>query len=791
VQLLFVRLSVVYLLHFMKYVIWLFCLLSFPLVADAQKKFSVSGTITDEQTGEALIGATVFVSGLDRGTATNLYGFYSLTLDEGEYDMKVSYIGYDQRSIPVKLSAPIRLDIELAPMGFLVQEAVIETENTADKNINSTDMSAVSMQMSQIKKIPAFMGEVDVIKAIQLLPGVQTVGEGTSGFYVRGGAVDQNLILLDESPVYNASHLLGFFSVFNSDAIKDVQLYKGGIPARYGGRLSSVLDIHMKDGNSKQWHAQGGVGTIASRLTVEGPIVKDKGSIMISGRRTYADLFLKLSKNEALRNTKLYFYDLNLKANYKITENDRLYLSGYFGRDVSSINDLFGFSWGNATGTLRWNHLYNNKLFSNLTFIYSNFDYRIEQNIEQFGFIWESKIKDVSAKLDYSYFLNPNNTLQFGVQSTYRSLDPGFARASGDASLLIDQRIPLNFSFEHGIYISNEQAFNDRFSANYGVRYSLFQNVGAGTIYNFEDAYNLTDSNVYAKGDVFNTYGGFEPRIGLKYSIDNKSSVKASYNRTRQYLQIASNSTASSPLDVWFSASPNVKPQIADQVALGYFRNIADDVLEASVEVYYKDMQNTIDFANHANLLLNKYIEGELRFGQARSYGLEFLLRKQAGDLTGMVSYTLSRSERKITAIEKDWYPSFYDKTHDVALVLAYTLSQRWSVATNFVYSTGNAVTMPTGRFEYMGMVVPVYSDRNGSRMPAYHRLDLSATLQPKKNADRKWQGEWVFSVYNAYFRKNAYTINFRQDANDPNVTYAEKTYLLPIVPAVTYNFKF
>ncbi len=768
----------------------LFLLMISAFPALSQDKVSISGNITDAATGEELIGATIFIPEIDRGTATNVYGFYSITLPPGDYTLKVSYIGYKLMVKTISLTQDLRLDLQLNTSGIMVDEAVIEGERNATKNIESTEMSTVNMQMDAIKKIPAFMGEVDIIKAIQLLPGVQAAGEGSSGFYVRGGAVDQNLILLDESPIYNASHLLGFFSIFNSDAIKDVQLYKGGIPARYGGRLSSVLDIRMKDGNNKEWHGQGGIGTVSSRLTLEGPIKKDKGSILISGRRTYADLFLNFSKDPAARETQLYFYDFNLKANYKLGDDDRVYLSGYFGRDKFGFSDVFGFGWGNMSGTARWNHIYNSKLFSNLTVTYSDYDYYLEQDGEDFGFLWESEIKDVTTKLDYNYYISPAHTLQFGASGTYRTLDPGFARGTGDGSLLQGIRVPINNSMDYAVYISNEHRITDQLSAIYGLRYSLFQNIGPATVFQYDDNFDVMDSTVNGSG-AYNTYGGLEPRLGVNYKLNGKSSVKASYNRTYQYLQLATNSTSSSPLDVWFSASPNIKPQIADQYAVGYFRNFLDNTIELSVEAYYKDMQNTIDFANHAQLLLNIHLEGELRTGKSRAYGLEFLVRKQTGRLTGLASYTLARSERNIPDIYGEWYPSNYDRTHDVSVVLSYELNKKWSFATNYIYSTGNAVTMPTGRFEYMGMVVPVYSTRNGERMPSYHRLDLSATLTPKKNAERNWKGEWVFSIYNAYNRHNAYTINFVQDQDNPNETYAEQTYLLPIVPAVTYNFKF
>ena len=761
-----------------------------PLFGFGQDKFTISGNVRDAKTGEDLIGATVFIESIGRGTMTNLYGFYSFTLEPGTYDVKFGYIVFNYEYKSVVLDGDVKLDIELTPSNIELEEATVEAKKPELQNVESVEMSKVTMQMESIKKIPAFLGEVDVIKAIQLLPGVQTVGEGGSGFYVRGGAVDQNLILLDESPVYNASHLLGFFSVFNSDAIKDLQLYKGGIPARYGGRLSSVLDIRMKDGNKKEFGGTGGIGTISSRLTLEGPIVKDKGSFLVSGRRTYADAFLRLSSDEGLRNTKLYFYDLNLKANYVLGDNDRIYLSGYFGRDVTGFSDLFRIEWGNTTGTLRWNHIFNNKLFSNVTLAYSDFDYLLASSQDDLGFRWDSSIRDLTLKSDYNYFLNPSNQIRFGVSVTRHEMDPGHIRATSDDGLLNELRQPVNTHLESGVYISNEQNFTDQFTAIYGLRLSMFNNVG-GTYYNFDDAFNTIDSTVYSNGDIHNTYIGLEPRLGLNYQINESSSVKASYNRMYQYLHLASNSTASSPLDIWFASSPNVKPQRADQWAIGYFRNFRDNSIEASAEIYYKDMNNSIDFKDNAQLLLNDELEGELRFGDARAYGLELFFRKQTGRLTGMVGYTLARTERLIPEINDGWYPTKYDKTHDISVVASYELSKRVSLGATFVYGTGAAVTFPTGRFEYYGTVVPVYGDRNSNRMPAYHRMDVGCTVKGKERPDRKWEGEWVFSIYNVYFRKNAYQIEFRQDENDPTRTEAVKTYLLPILPSFTYNFKF
>ncbi|MGD1845583.1 MAG: carboxypeptidase-like regulatory domain-containing protein [Salibacteraceae bacterium] len=771
-------------------------LLFIPLAAQnntkvVNTKHTISGYIRDASSGEELIGASVLVKELGTGTVANLYGFYSLTLPPGTYHLVYSYVGFQPLTREVVLDDHRKIDVEMATNAETIQEVVITGEKE-NANVENVEMSVVKMNMETIEKIPALMGEVDVIKAIQLMPGVQTIGEGTSGFYVRGGGVDQNMILLDEAPVYNASHLLGFFSVFNSDAIREVQLFKGGIPSEYGGRLSSVLDIRMKNGNNKKYNLTGGIGTISSRLTVEGPLVKNKGSFLVAGRRTYADLFLKLSPNADIRENQLFFYDLSTKANYKINDRNRIFLSGYFGRDTFKAGSDFKISWGNATGTIRWNHLFSDKLFSNLTLLYSDFDYSLGTPEGTEAFEWESKIRDYSAKLDFNYFLSPAITLKYGINSTYHRFSPGVARGIGDETIFTEIGQDDYNALEHAIYISNEHKITARLSATYGIRYSMFQNIGSGTIYNFDDNFEKIDSTVYSRGDIFNTYHGPEPRVGLRYSLDEFSSLKASYNRTRQYVHLASNSTSSSPLDVWIPSTPNVKPQLADQVAVGYFRNFRQNMFEASAEVYYKDMQNVVDFKDHAQLLLNPRLEGELRTGRAWAYGLEMLVRKNKGDFTGWVSYTLSRARRKIDGInEGRAYFAKYDKTHDVSVVGSYQLNERWNFAANWVFSTGSAVTLPTGRFEYGGIIAPVYSDRNGSRLPSYHRLDLAVTLKSKPKENRRWNGEWVFSVYNAYFRKNVFAINFRQDEDNPTQTYAEKLYLFPIIPAVTYNFNF
>ena len=760
-------------------------------VVGQEVKFTLSGYVKDAESGEELIGAAIYVAELSTGVSTNEYGFFSLTLPKGNYAILVSYIGYQQKKQQYVFDKNQAINFELFPEGAVLEEVVISSKKET-ANVEDVEMSQINLQVKQIKKMPALLGEVDIIKAIQLLPGVATVGEGTSGFYVRGGGVDQNLILLDEAPVFNASHLLGFFSVFNPDAIKDLQLYKGGMPANYGGRLSSVLDIRMKEGNSKKFEGSAGIGSISSRLTLEVPLAKDKSSLMISGRRTYVDLFLKLSSDTLVRQSQLYFYDLNTKFNIRLNEKNRIFLSGYFGRDIFGQQTLFSTNWGNATGTFRWNHVYNEKLFSNLTLFYSHYDYTLGDPQGADAFEWNSDLDDLSAKLDYTYFLNPENTFKFGIQSTRHKINPGLVKGIGSGSIFSELNLEDSKSLEHAVYLSNKQKFGDKLTALYGLRFSLFQNMGAAKVVEYNAKYEPVDSVFYSKGKIFNSYAGFEPRIGLRFSLDERSSIKLSYNRTYQYLQLASNTTSSSPLDIWFPASPNVKPQRADQVAAGYFRNFNNNALETSLEIYYKKLNNSIDFRDHAELLLNEFLEGELRFGKGRAYGMELLVKKQTGKLTGWIGYTLSKSERIIPEInDGKYYPLKYDKTHDVSVVASYDLSDRFNLSANWVFSTGSAVTMPTGRYEYYGMIVPVYSSRNGDRLPAYHRMDISATWKMKKKWFKRVERELLISIYNVYNRKNAYSINFRQDEENPNVTLAEKTYLFGIIPSITYNFKF
>ncbi len=765
------------------------CLLS--VAALAQEKVTVSGYVKDKASGEGLIGASVSVQELPGvGVGTNEYGFYSLTLPKGNYTLLFNYLGYVTISKTIQLNANTKLDTELGQNATALKEVEITTRKE-DNNVRSMEMSTLKMQVSEIKSMPALLGEVDVVKAVQMMPGVQTAGEGTSGFYVRGGGVDQNLILLDEAPVYNASHLMGFFSVFNADAIKDVQLYKGGIPAQHGGRLSSLLDIRMKEGNNKNLEVSGGIGTISSRLTVEAPIIKDKSSFMVSGRRTYADVFFGLNSDENIKNNQLYFYDLNTKLNYTLNEKNRLFVSGYFGRDKAGTKD-FMMNWGNATATVRWNHLFNDRLFSNTTFIFSDFDYALGSKLKESEFTWKSHIKDYGIKNDYTYFLNPKNQLRFGLHITYHNFMPAEVKP-GPESYVNELKLNSTSALEGALYLSNEHQITDKLTLDYGLRLSKFTNMGPGKVYLYDEKFETpVDTVEYDRFEKIKSYGGLEPRIAAKYELNEVSSIKASYNRTLQYLHLVSNSTSSLPFDVWVPSSSYVKPQIADQVAAGYFRNFRDNMFEGSVEVYYKWMDNQIDYKDYAEILLNERLETELLRGTGEAYGAEFYLRKQKGLLTGWLSYTLSKTERTVPGINNNNpYPLRYDRRHSGNLVLAYQFSPSINLGANWTYSTGGAITMPVGKYEYNGKTYPVYSERNGYRLPDYHRLDLSATYEKARNEFKKYNSSWTLSIYNAYARKNAFSIYFRENEDDRSKTEAVKTYLFGIVPSLTYNFNF
>ncbi len=758
---------------------------------EAFGKFVISGYARDAASGEELIGANVAILESGSGTITNTYGYYSISLNPGFYTIVCSYVGYETQQIPIQLGEDLELNFELLESTLEIEEVTISAE-AGNANVTRVETGSTQLSIQSIRKIPAFMGEVDLIKAIQLLPGVAVTSEGSSGFSVRGGSADQNLIQLDEATVYNASHLLGFFSVFNNDAIKDVKLYKGDIPASSGGRLSSLLDVRMKDGNKKEFQVTGGIGTISSRLTLEGPVFSDKVSFLVSARRTYADIFLAFAKDSAVRDNSLFFYDLNGKLNWTINDRNRIFLSGYFGKDVFS-NDFAGMNFGNRTFTLRWNHLFSKKLFSNFTLLNSHYFYDLgtPENSQPY-FNWISFLDDYGAKADFIWYPLPEHTFKYGITSTYHTIKPGAVTFEDEGGGTTTTELSYNHALESAIYFSGESKLGKKFSLRYGLRYSLFNNIGPAALFTYNEDYLVTDSTTYQDGDFFNSYHGFEPRIAANYLLGERSSVKASYARTRQYLQMASNSTAGTPLDIWFPASPNVAPQLSDQVSVGYFRNFMDNRIETSVELYYKKMDNAIDFRDHAQLFLNPKLEGELRVGEATSYGAEFYFKYDFSRFSGWVSYTLSKTTRDIPEINEGIpYPAPYDKPNDLAFVFSYDLSQRVSLGANWIYSTGVPFTLPTGRYEFSGNILPIYTGRNEYRLPDYHRLDVSVTIQGKKKPDKRWHGEWNISVYNAYARKNAWTLNFQQDETNPEVTYAEMTYLFSIIPAITYNFTF
>ncbi len=777
-------------------------LVFFTMITVAQQKYTISGTVKDGDTGEDMIGVDILVKGQPGvGTVTNEYGFYSLTLPEGAYIIAYSFFGFETQEFEVDLKDNVRNDVEIGFQAEVLDQVEITAEKE-DENVTSTEVGVETIDIKKIESIPVLFGEKDVLKTIQLMPGVKSAGEGNAGFYVRGGGADQNLILLDGAPVYNASHLLGFFSVFNSDALKDVKLYKGSIPAEYGGRLSSVMDIKMKEGNAKQFQADGGIGLISSRLTLQAPIKKDKGSFIISGRRTYADMFLKLSQDSTLNQSVLYFYDLNAKANYELGDKDRLFLSGYFGRDNFGFSNVFGFDWGNATGTLRWNHIYGDKLFGNASLIFSNYSYEISFGDGEDETALGSVIQDWNFKKDFDYFANDKNTISFGGNLIYHKIKPGEIESSEFTAA----DIQTNYSLESAAYVANEQKIGDgRLKLNYGLRFSNFTQLGPGDIYSYNAEGELMDTTAYSRGEAVASYNGLAPRFSSNFSINEFSSVKAAYTRTYQFLHLLSNATSSTPTDVWLPSSNNIKPEIGDQYSIGYYRNLRNNEYELSAETYYKNIQNAIDIRLGADVNFNPTIEGDLLFGDGRAYGLELYFKKRKGKLTGWISYALARTERQIAGINDGaWYPAKQDRTHDVSIVGIYKINDRIDLSGAWVYYTGNAVTFPVGKYVVDGTQYNLYSTRNGDRMPDYHRLDLGMTLRTKdfklvrnpetgedEKVDKKWTSSWNFSIYNVYARENAYSIDFRQSETNPNVTEAVQLSLFSIIPTITYNFHF
>ncbi len=754
----------------------------------AQKKLTISGTVTDEKTGETLIGANIILlENRGTGVLSNSYGFYSITAPENTYTLVASFTGYKNDTVQVSLTKDQMVALALMPQTTELKEVLIFGKRS--DNITRTLPGMQKVSMEEIKNVPVLFGEKDILKTIQLLPGIKSAGEGSSGFYVRGGSADQNLILLDEATVYNASHLLGFFSTFNSDAIKDVTIYKGDMPAQYGGRLSSLLDIKMNDGNNKDYKVSGGIGLISSRLNIEGPIVKDKGSFMISARRTYADLFLKLSKDSDVNKSILYFYDINAKANYQFGEKNKLYLSGYFGKDDLGYSNQFGIRWGNTTATLRWNHIFSSKLFSNTSFIYSNYDYNISINQTTNSLSVLSRIKDLTLKEDLQYFAGSKNKVNFGFNLTHHTFTPGEFKTSITSSYN-PLKLQDKYAFDAALYLSDEWRVSNSLKFNGGLRLSAFGLVGPGDFYSYDNNGNITDTVHYSSGKIAKSYLNLQPRLAATFQVNTSSSLKASYSRNVQNLHLLSNTTGSNPTDVWIPSSNNVKPEISDQFSTGYYRSTVNNNYEFSAEVYYKILQNQIDYKNGAVLVANQTVESQLVYGKGRAYGLELFAKKKYGRFTGWLSYTLSRTERKIDGINNNsWYPANQDQTHNVAVVAIYSLGKKWTISGDFVYNTGNAVSWPSGKYEVNGNTVFYYTERNGYRMPSYNRMDLSATLQSKKTA--KFEGSWTFSVYNVYGRENPYFIQFQDDPANPKKTQAVQYSLFRWVPSITYNFKF
>ncbi|MBA4196140.1 MAG: hypothetical protein C0459_01170 [Chitinophaga sp.] len=768
-------------------VLFFFCIQSSLF---AQNKWVINGVVKDKKTGELLIGAAVKIEGANNGTISNSYGFYSLTVKEGKYNLIVSFQGFQLYTQAISITANMQLDIFLTPQATTLTEVTVTTKKKND-NITKPQMGVEKLNINEINQLPVLFGERDILKSIQLLPGIKSAGEGNSGFYVRGGSSDQNLILLDEAPVYNAAHLLGFFSTFNSDAIKDVSVYKGTMPAQYGGRLSSVEDVKMKDGNNKDYDVSGGVGLIASRLNIEGPIVKDKGSFIVSGRRTYADAFLKFSKDTTIKSNKLYFYDLNAKANYILGKKDRLFLSGYFGRDVLGFGQTFNTDWGNSTATLRWNHVVNNRLFSNTSVIYSKFEYNINIKSGQDNIHIDSQIEDFNLKQDFDLFINNANKLKFGANVIHHEVSPG--KISSDNPGFKSNFTQNKSSWESAAYISHELAATDKLNIVYGLRLTNLSVWGPGSFYKYDSAGNTTDTLKYAAGQLVASYWNVEPRVSASYQLNEVTSFKASYTRNIQNLHLISNSTSGSPTDLWLSSSNNLKPEIADQISAGFFKNFKNNMYEFSAEAYYKWMQNQIDYRSGAQLRGDDNVESQLLLnGVGRAYGLELLVRKKAGKLTGWIGYTISRTEKRFDGIDNGkWFAARQDRTHDLAIVAIYKLNAQWSLSSNFIYYTGSAVTFPSGKYRVNNATVFLYTERNGYRMPAYHRLDLAATYDNKKNKNRKYQSSWTFGIYNLYGRDNAYSIEFKDDPNNPTKTIAEQTTLFRFVPSITWNFKF
>ena len=771
----------------------LICLVISASALFAQKNnHTISGSVKATKSGEDMVGAVVEAKGTGLGAVTNEYGFYSLTLAEGEYTITISYLGYNIIEKVIQLNASQKFDFQMDEESQHLE--VVITGEKADVNVTDTKMSSQKLTIDDIKKLPALFGEVDVIKNIQTLPGIQIAGEGNTGLYVRGGGPDQNLILMDEAPVFNASHLLGVFSVFNSDALKSAEIYKGGVPAQYGGRLSSVLDVRTRDGNNKKYAASGGIGLISSRLTLEGPIQKDKSSFIISARRSYADLFLKLSSDPTVNSNKLYFYDINAKVNFKLNENNRIFFAGYFGKDLFKFQDFFKIGWGNGTGTFRWNHVFNDRLFSNTTLLYSTFKYSQDLNLGVQSFNYSTGLSETTLKQDFSFYPNTSHEITYGISGTYRNYKPGTFSPLSQNSIFKEIKLPDYNSVEGAVYLSDKYKLSKRITIEAGLRGVLFADVGKGTVYKYNGELkpsNVVDTVQYSSFENIKTYGGLEPRISGRYMLTESSSIKVSYNRMKQYIHLISNALSPLPFNMWVPSNTYFKPSKSDQFAAGYFRNFKENKFEASVEGYYKNMTNVLDYIDNADLIVNPQIETQVKAGRAWSYGLEFFLKKKTGKTTGWISYTWSKTQRQIDGInEGKAYAASYDRRHNLNVVVLHEFSDRYSLSGTFAYGTGRPIGLPGARFEYDGYVGGVYPERNSVRLKAYHRMDLSFTITPRKNKDRKWKGSWNFSIYNVYGSQNPWTV-YTADNKDTGQKELRMIYFPAPIPSITYNFNF
>ena len=753
----------------------------------AQKKYTISGTIKSQLKGESIISASVRVLNYQAGTSTNEYGFYSLVLPSGDYTLVVSSVGKLSDTFNIKLNENAEQNFFLKEEVNELSEVTVKASSSVGRTISGTQMGIEKLTTKEIKNMPVLFGEKDLLKTIQLLPGIKSAGDGNSGLYVRGGTADQNQIILDEANIYNASHLFGFFSTFNSDAVKDIAVYKSAMPANYGGRLSSVLDVRMNEGNNQKTEFSGSLGLISAKFNVEGPIQKNKSSFLISGRRTYADVFLRLDDN--FKNNQLYFYDLNAKMNFEINKKNKIYLSGYFGKDLLGFNKQFVINWGNGTGTFRWNHIFNQRLFSNTSLIFSNYNYAFTVKNGTNDIRIFSQIKDWNLKQDYQYSVNNSNSLKFGWNSIYHSIRPG--EITGNAGSSINDKIQAKRnSFENALYISNTVKPTTKLTLTTGARLTAFSVLGGGNYYNIDPNGKILDTLKYKSGEIVKTYWNIEPRVAIGFMFNNNASVKASYTRNTQYMHLISSYNGSSPLDKWISTSNLIKPQISNQYSVGYYANLLLNKYELTAEAYYKDMANIMDYRDGADIFLNETIESQLLYGKGRAYGIELMMKKKVGKLTGWISYTLSKTERKINGINNnEWYNAKQDRTHDVAIVAMYEINKKWALSANFVFYTGDAVTFPSGKYTIGGQTTYYYTSRNADRMSNYHRLDVAATLQLKKT--KKWSKELTFGIYNIYGRQNAYTINFADNKENPNKTDIVKTSLFSFVPSISYNFKF